>query len=301
MRKLLFILLVILVSGCAQQGIQEAEPIDSKTDIQADEEWTGEIYFKQINPRVKGEIISEDQAQFTMTYSKKNNDLSGSGQGQLTWTESGECTGQKTWDYDFDVSGRYLSSKDTFIWSVGTVDSAGWKLEPNCVGRLGKAYVGSRVVSPDIPNWLSDIYFELYDGEIIEETVDYQDGGSVYYKMVLSSKLAPIKDFDFDVDVDPPIVTIKQGETAKATVAVREVRGNPGPITLTVTDWSSQNINAWFDKSPLSVGDTTTLHIQTSCDTPPDEYLFTAQGEAGIKSSVDSVTVNVVDDPGCKG
>jgi len=36
MRKLLFILLVILVSGCAQQGIQEAEPIDSKTDIQAD-------------------------------------------------------------------------------------------------------------------------------------------------------------------------------------------------------------------------------------------------------------------------
>lgn len=293
-----FIAVLIFIVGCTQQNVQKSgEP--AVNEILADTEWTGEIYFKGEEINFKGKIVWEDKVTFTMIHSEKNNNLHGSGKGQMTMTESGECTGETIWNYEIEVGGNYQRSKERFIWSVGPVNTD-WVFKPNCVGRTGKAYVGSRVASPKIPTWLSDIQLELYDGEIIEKTFERGDESS-YYKMVLqsSSKLTSLKGFDFDVDVDPPIITIKQGETAKATVSVKLLRGNPQPLKMTVTDWSSQNINAWFDKSSLNPGESTILNIRTSCNTPSDEYLHTAQGEIGFRSSVDAVNVKVTNDPNC--
>ena len=105
-------------------------------------------------------------------------------------------------------------------------------------------------------------------------------------------------DFDFDVDVDPAIETIEQGSKASPTVVVKKIRGQ-GNVDLTVTKWDG--INAYLTNPSVTPTETTTLNIETTCDTKVGNYLFTVQGETkdSFKTSVDSVSIQVTKNPSC--
>lgn len=112
-------------------------------------------------------------------------------------------------------------------------------------------------------------------------------------------ELTPLGDFDFDVDVDPPVVTIDQGGTAAVDVSVKLVRGEPQRVKLTITGWGTVDITSQFDNPTPSAGTGTKLYITASCDTPPDDYLHTVQGEVGTRTSVDSVNLIVTEKSDC--
>ena len=105
-------------------------------------------------------------------------------------------------------------------------------------------------------------------------------------------------EFDFDVDVDPAIETIEQGSKASPTVVVKKIRGQ-GNVDLTVTKWDG--INAYLTNPSVTPTETTTLNIETTCDTKVGNYLFTVQGETkdSFKTSVDSVSIQVTKNPSC--
>ncbi len=110
------------------------------------------------------------------------------------------------------------------------------------------------------------------------------------------------EDFDFDVDVNPHSVSIMQGEAATITVTVKLVRGEPQPVLLTTTDWSSaEGISVRFDRTTVTPTGTTRLFVKTTCNTPADNYLFTVRGESGgtFRTSADAVTVAVKENPDC--
>ena len=114
-------------------------------------------------------------------------------------------------------------------------------------------------------------------------------------------ELVPQSDFDFDVDLSPHVLRIKQGEEADISVTVKLVRGEPQPVVLTVTDWRSAGIITTLTPSIVSPTATATLNIKTSCSTPPSDYLFTVSGEGQgtFRTSVDSVTLTIEVNPNC--
>lgn len=111
-------------------------------------------------------------------------------------------------------------------------------------------------------------------------------------------ELKPIEDFDFDVDVDPAIVTIEQGGTAEVDVTVKLVRGESQQVKLTITNWGA-GITTQFANPTPSADTSTKLYITASCDTKADDYLHTVQGEVGTRTSVDSVNVKVEEKSDC--
>lgn len=121
-------------------------------------------------------------------------------------------------------------------------------------------------------------------------------------KISSGDKLTPLDDFDFDVDVEPHIVTIKQGEIATINVTVKLVKGTSQPVLLTTTDWGSDfGITALLAISTVTPPATTKLYIETTCDTPADEYLFTVRGETSgtFKTSMDSTNIIIEEDLDC--
>lgn len=110
---------------------------------------------------------------------------------------------------------------------------------------------------------------------------------SFFEKIFFRSK----SEFDFDIDVDPAIATIKQGGTAKAYVKVTPVKGDRENVDLTITNWNSQGVTSSFETTSTKTG--SWLYITASCKTPPDGYLHTVQGASGIRTSVDSINVIV--------
>jgi len=115
-------------------------------------------------------------------------------------------------------------------------------------------------------------------------------------------QLPPQEDFDFDVDVEPHIVSIKQGEIALINITVKLVKGTSQPVLLTTTDWGSDfGITALLAISTVTPPATTKLYIETTCDTPADEYLFTVRGETSgtFKTSMDSTNIIIEEDLDC--
>jgi len=109
-------------------------------------------------------------------------------------------------------------------------------------------------------------------------------------------------DFDFDVDVSPHLVTTLQDTSTTITVTVKLLRGESQPVTLTTTDWQSiPGISVRLATNVVRPTGTTTLTIETTCDTPPDQYLFTVQGgtEGTFHTSQDAVTLKVEENPNC--
>lgn len=113
---------------------------------------------------------------------------------------------------------------------------------------------------------------------------------------------SPQEEFDFDVDVDTHIVTIKQGEIAVINVTVKIVKGTAQPVVITMTDWGYEfDITALLAKSTVTPTETTKLYVETTCDTPADEYLFTVLGETTgtFKTSMDSTSIIVEENQDC--
>jgi len=320
MKKITYFLLVlvILMVGCVQQPGKGDQKL-SESDPLVGTEWVGVI---------EGTAIEEvDLSRDSWTYTKKHVELGkfsftiveergrlvakGSGTGTTTFSLNGGCSGGGTLHTEFDVGGEVdeLTGKIRLDIYFGYLDK---KMHGDYTKECPSKHCSTRnavYVCDEYLDTKEDTYTVLFNqfdirlDPVSGASYEYiTEGGRTYpaknYKVTLT--LAPHHLFDFDVDVDPPILTIKQGETAKATVNVKLVRGNPQPVKLTVTDWSSQNINAWFDQSSLAMGERTVLNIKAGCSTPPGEYLYTAQGEVGFRSSVDSVNVEVTNYPDCK-
>jgi len=112
-------------------------------------------------------------------------------------------------------------------------------------------------------------------------------------------EITPLDEFDFDVDVDPAIVEIIQGGTATAHINTKLTKGTAKNVKLTVTSWPT--LNAFITNPTVTPTETTTLNVETTCNTVPDTYLYTVQGSTTdtFKTSTDSVSVVVKKNPTC--
>jgi len=145
-----------------------------------------------------------------------------------------------------------------------------------------------------------DTILEHKDGAVIKKKITHPiPDWDANVQVDWTFKISFVSGFDFDVDVDPPVIDITQGGAATPMITVRLVKGTAKDVDLTVTRWP--NINAFIVNPTVTPTETTTLTIETTCDTPPDNYLFTVQGETSgtFRTSVDSVSVQVNKNPAC--
>ena len=108
-------------------------------------------------------------------------------------------------------------------------------------------------------------------------------------------------DFEFDIDV-PVFETVKQKDTVRIPVEVTLVKGEPKEVALSTTTFQeSLGIYGWFEQDLVTPTQRIYLVVQTSCNTPPDNYQFYANGIAtsDSASSTDMVTVTVESSSDC--
>ena len=163
------------------------------------------------------------------------------------------------------------------------------------------------VSSPTHYVWLS--YFSAHE--------DYEFGKTPYSDSVQNAAIDLLHqvedsglaatcdshDFEFDIDV-PVFVTVKQGEPVDIPVQVTLVKGEPNDVALSTTTFQeSLGIYGWFESPTVTPSLDTLLTVQTSCDTPPDNYQFYVNGIATSgdvpASSTDMVTVTVEPSSDC--
>jgi len=120
-----------------------------------------------------------------------------------------------------------------------------------------------------------------------------------------NGELIPCDNPDFQFDIDVPVFsTVKQDDYVRIPVEVTLVKGEPKEVALSTTTWQeSLGIYGWFETSTVTPTQRTYLVVQTSCNTPPDNYQFYTNGVATSgdvpASSTDMVTVTVEAKPGC--
>jgi len=108
--------------------------------------------------------------------------------------------------------------------------------------------------------------------------------------------------FDYKVNIVQNSITVLQGgDPVKATVDVSKIRGESKQVLLTVTSWRSQDISTRLSPTTVTPPATSSLRIETTCNTMPDQYLFTVRGETSgtFATSVDSVTLTVKKNKAC--
>jgi len=109
-------------------------------------------------------------------------------------------------------------------------------------------------------------------------------------------------DFQFDIDV-PVFETVKQKGSISIPVQVTLVKGEPVLISISTTTWQENlGIYGQFVQNTVTPTQSTSLLVQTSCSTPPDNYQFYVNGIAtsGVSaSSTDMVTVTVEQSSDC--
>ncbi len=310
------LLALLLVGGCTEAPeIKEAIP--PKPDLSAPEVDKAEEVWD-----VRFEITgNEDQSRYGAVFTRnyyavgefsvrvpsdhdyvEGSTGSGIARGEYREFQSNRdmrCTGEGRFTTSYNVRVNYQPGPTT---SFVLKDFSPYKFTQTyiCIWRDGEitSYTASDIV---IINNFQGMNIELKDGAMAEETARWGGMGEMHLKATISrrSELTPLEDFDFDVDVDPAIVTITQGETGKAMVTVKLVRGDPKAVKLTATKWDIADISVWFDNPVVTPTGTTLLHIKTTCNTPPDDYLHTVQGAAGARASVDSVNLRVIANPSC--
>lgn len=315
--QVILLFLLILLVGCAQKDIETSEEIQPEEQSVADAlvgtTWSGTIKGEATYQRTAPghaytatvKQVETGEFSFIIYKDRFTYRINGSGIGKVIYTSTGECKAEGSLTTNIKVSGIVDALTGELTLSISDdVDGRAAYSDYTRVCQSELRYKGRpQTTKTSFSAKFDSIYVDELDpvsGASGESSTPWVVSGAFMVHKITINGGSLKESFDFDVDVDPPIITIKQGEIAKATVSVRLVRGNPQPVKLTVTDWSSQNINAWFDKSPLSPGESTILNIKASCNTLPGEYLHTAQGEVGIRSSVDSVNVKVTDYPDCK-
>ena len=107
----------------------------------------------------------------------------------------------------------------------------------------------------------------------------------------------PEWDFDFKVIIPTHIVSTKPGNSVSTQVLVKNVRGEPRSIHLTVGNQGASGVSARIVPSRVESGGTATLVVGVSSDASPGRYQFTVRGELGgtatFKTSNDTFTVIV--------
>jgi len=311
------LVLTVFVAGCVQEGTEapETEPDQKLADSNrlVGSKWTGTIEIETINKNSPTHAFLYDSKQidtgtFSFTISQEppaRARITGSGTAKSTFTQTGECLAEGSFTLGLLISGSVDPVTGKIILSINddVLDRVATGGDYARVCQTPGLYGGR----PQTTNTNIYTFFEESSGFELEPvsgaSVEYSEPyyeGQTTYKVTITGGLS--ESFDFDVDVDPPIVTIKQGETAQATVTAKLLRGESQAIDLTVTDWSTAGITSWFNDpelTPTTGGVSTTLSIQTTCDTQVDDYLHTVQGAAGILSSVDSVNVKVIANDAC--
>lgn len=193
--------------------------------------------------------------------------------------------------YDIDITNGRMSSTSMTFDASASYDSGAGSISAHGIGTLNAPFPNSVSASG---TWSGTISDPLGTRTFSQTwTATKISGGDIS---------ASSEDFEFDVDVNPHIATIKQGEIAVVNITVRLVRGTPQPVALTTTEWESAlEIYPIFAKTTVTPTETTMLYIETTCDTPPDEYLFTVRGEeeGSFHTSVDSVNIKVVENSDC--
>jgi len=335
--SLSLIVAVLLISGCVQQdgsgpGEFITEPVGAET--LANTEWKGEFVIVGAGEKI-GEgsrsfnYVSELHAtgEFTFKATKNGNrkDIVGSGTGRSSITvrstsnrkdiSSVDCIEDGSATFTFEVTGTWDDVTEGFSPYIAfgslsplTFGAAGIGIGTCTHGDGGTGSGPGQAQYIDILGKYnfpgSRLSMLPKEGVFVEtsDSCDYHEFcGEITNTITITkvTKLSPLDDSSFDVDVNPHIIEVKQGETAEVDVVVKLLRGESQIVDLTVTDWSSAKITSWFDSPKLETGKSTKLYIRTTCETKEDDYLHTAQGAAGIRSSVDAVTVKVTKSSAC--
>ena len=107
----------------------------------------------------------------------------------------------------------------------------------------------------------------------------------------------PEWDFDFKVIIPIHVASVKPGNSVSTQVLVKNVRGEPRSIHLTVGNQGASGVSARIVPSRVESGGTATLIVVVSSDASPGRYQFTVRGELGgtatFKTSNDTFTVIV--------
>jgi len=276
-------------------GTQWSGTIEGRSEL----EYSSSFYDYKVTWVEMGEFT------FIITKPKYVLKINGSGSGKTTAKWTGDCTAEGSLTTGLIIEGRVNEATGNLEFGI----------RDDFAGREAHAFVTRQCRSPKWTgvrpsndsfsasfDFIPPFSLEPVSGASAEGSIHFfGEEDNMKYKVTIGKGLSA-QDFDFDVDVDPPVVTIKQDKTADINVVVRLLRGDARDITMTVTDWGSNFITSWFDDSvitPTQTGALTKIHIQPACDTEPGEYLHTIQGEAGTRSSVDSVNVKVTESLDC--
>ena len=148
-----------------------------------------------------------------------------------------------------------------------------------------------------------NITLEQKEGNEVTQTINHSvPSWDIIIPVPWTFKIIQSPEFTFDVDINPNFVTIKKGETAQIPLTVKSLKGSPSEVKLTATAWdSSLHIEGNFTEPVITPTQTTVLNVNTTCDTPLDNYLYTVRAETSdsFYTSIDSVSIVVQDSENC--
>ncbi|MEE9525847.1 MAG: hypothetical protein V3V78_04550 [Candidatus Woesearchaeota archaeon] len=318
MKKIILLLIiVIIIAGCGSEEQLDKESADSeevKTASPIEEEVAtkGKVEFDSkaktslvvidspldIDLAIKGDVSYEID---------ESNGVKGSGKGSFDIDLASDigiakCTSTETIPITYDIKGSYDKSSNQISYKSSNIKPSSTTVVLDCPSaEYGDISYDLALPISSFIGTGEELVIKHEDQAVSSKKILHPiEGWDISIESQWTFKtLLVYEEFDFDVDVDPAIVSVVQGETATPLVTVRKVRGQAKDVSLTVTSWP--NIKAFLVNKVVTPTETTTLTIETSCDTAPDNYLFTVQGETAgtFKTSVDSVSVQVTKNPQC--
>jgi len=114
------------------------------------------------------------------------------------------------------------------------------------------------------------------------------------------SSWKPEWQFDFSIHLSTHIMSATPGQALEVPVVVELVRGEPQPVTLSISPtWVSSGLVVQIIPPIAIPGTIAMLHIVVSANTPTGSYPFTVRGDTQgtFKTSEDMVTVVVEASP----
>ncbi len=98
---------------------------------------------------------------------------------------------------------------------------------------------------------------------------------------------------DFSIDVNPPSVTLGQGQTTQLQVLTTAKGGFSSPITLSISGLPN-GVTATFSPNPVTPGAISTLTLQASSSAPPGTYQVKVKGKSSGLTRIDTFTLHII-------
>jgi len=130
-----------------------------------------------------------------------------------------------------------------------------------------------------IATWVVDPNYDYNDPDVGNNQVTFQ-----------FTVIPPAPAFDFSLATSPSSLTVKAGETATFTVAVKLVSGSPSSTTLSSTGQPS-GADPIFSPAEGFPFYSSILRINTTPDTAPGTYALTLTASSGVLSRTTIVTL----------